>query len=118
MSDGQRQNGAKYYFREELFSDSQGVPKNILKGVIAHELAHSFYALEERGARMKETLSSVWNESGQAIETPERRAIRKATEYLSQQLKIDLAEGKAWFKAEAWGFDQHETLAWLQQNLP
>src|SRR5438045_4055054 len=46
-------NGAEYYFREELFSDSEPIPKSILEGAIAHELAHSFYAVEERNASLK-----------------------------------------------------------------
>lgn len=111
-------NGVTFYFREELFSCSSSIPVAVLDAAVAHELAHSFFAMEERAMRVAEYLRTLTTRVGMGLESIVSRAMRKVHECTRTQIQTDFAEGKAWLKAEEWGFKQAEALVWLRENLP
>ncbi len=48
----------------------------------------------------------------------ENKILRRVNEYISLKVSRDFVEGRAWKKAEEWGFNQQNGVDWLEQNLP
>ena len=110
--------GVTFYFREELFSCSNPIPAAVLDAAVAHELAHSVYALEDLAMRVADHFLALTRRVGIGTESLALRAVRKAEEYVCAQIRTNFVEGKASLKADAWGFRQMDAVAWLSQNLP
>jgi hypothetical protein len=111
-------NGVTFYLREDFFSCAHQVPAAVLDAALGHELAHSFYALDDFFVRVTEDLHVLTRRIGIGPETFFSRALRRADEYSRARIRKDFTEGKAWLKAQAWGFPQADAIAWLEQNLP